>query len=76
MRLAKWGNSLALRIPAEVTATMKLEPGDEVQLRIAGEHKFEVVRDRRREEAIKKLRKLRLEVPAGYTFDRNEIYDR
>lgn len=76
MKIAKWGNSLAVRIPAEVAEKLKLSAGQEVQLRVTGEHKFQVSRDRRREEAIEKLRKLRFTVPDDYVFDRDEIYDR
>ena len=76
MKIAKWGNSLAVRIPAEVAEKLKLLAGQEVQLRVTGEHKFQVSRDRRREEAIEKLRKLRFTVPDDYKFDRSEIYDR
>lgn len=76
MKLAKWGNSLALRIPADVAEKLKLAPGEEVELRITGEHEFQVSRDRRRERVIEKLRKLRFTVPDDYVFDRAEIYDR
>ena len=76
MKLAKWGNSLGIRLPAEVVNKMNLKPGDEVEVAVKGEHRLEIVRDRSREEALKKLRKLRIEVPADYKFDRNEIYDR
>jgi antitoxin MazE len=76
MKLAKWGNSLALRIPADVVAKLNLSPNEEAEIRITGEHSFEVTRDHRRAEAIEKLRKLRFTVPDDYKFDRSEIYDR
>ncbi len=76
MRFAKWGNSLAVRIPADVVAKLRLSPQEEAEIRVTGEHSFEVIRDRRRAQAIEKLRKLRFTVPDDYVFDRSEIYDR
>ncbi len=76
MKLAKWGNSVAIRIPANVVAKLGFSPDQEVEIKVTGEHSFEVTRDRRREAAIEKMRKLRFAVPADYVFNRDEIYDR
>lgn len=76
MKVAKWGNSLAIRVPAEVVDKLKLKTGDEIEIKITGEHKFEVKRDRRRLDAIEKAKKLRFELPANYKFNRDELYDR
>ena len=76
MKLAKWGNSLALRIPAEVVQKLNLAPGEEIQFEITGEHQFQVSRDRRRLEALEAIRKLAKPLPPGYKFNRDEIYDR
>jgi antitoxin MazE len=75
MKLTKWGNSLALRIPVEMAAKLNFSPGVEVVARITEKNTLEIVRDRRREEAIETLRKLRFDVPADYKFDRNELYE-
>ena len=76
MKVAKWGNSIALRIPAAVAAKTGISPDEEVQIKVTGTHSFEVTRDRSREDAIKKLRKLRFTVPSDYVFNRDDIYDR
>ena len=76
MKLAKWGNSLALRIPAEVAEKLRLSPGEEVELQITGENAFEVCRDRKRQEAIEKLRRMRFTIPGDYKFDREELNER
>ncbi len=76
MKFAKWGNSIAIRIPAEVVANLGISPNDEAQFKVTGEFSFEITRDRKRQEAIEKLRKLRFVVPDDYVFNRNEIYDR
>lgn len=76
MRVAKWGNSLAVRLPAAVTETLELAEGDEIVIRIAGPREFEVSRDRSREAALARLRKLRRPLPKGFTFDRVEANER
>ena len=76
MKLAKWGNSLAIRIPAEVVDRLGLRENEEADIRVTGDHSFEVVRDRRRQEAIETIRSLRVTVPEDFVFNRDEIYDR
>ncbi|HZV21679.1 MAG TPA: AbrB/MazE/SpoVT family DNA-binding domain-containing protein, partial [Hyphomicrobiales bacterium] len=39
MRVAKWGNSLAVRLPASVVEALGLQEGDEVEIVIAGRHR-------------------------------------
>ena len=75
MKFAKWGNSIAIRVPADVVAKLGISPDEEAQIRVTGEFSFEVTRDRRREEAIEKLRSMRLKLSDDYVFDRDEIYD-
>lgn len=76
MKFAKWGNSVAIRIPAEVVAKLGISPDEEAQIRVTGEHSFEVTRDRSRQEAIEAIRKMARPLPPGYKFNRDEIYDR
>jgi len=76
MKLAKWGNSLALRIPADVVAELGLSPNDEAEVKVTGKNSFEVVRDLRRQEAIEAMRKLAVPLPPGYKFNREELHDR
>ena len=75
MQVSKWGNSLAVRLPAAVVQALELKEGDEIEINVRGEREFEVARDRRKFEALERLRKLRIEVPADFKFDRNEIYE-
>ena len=51
MRVAKWGNSLALRLPSNVVEALGLAEGDQIEIRIAGRREFEVARDRSAEKA-------------------------
>lgn len=76
MKFAKWGNSIAVRIPADVVAKLGISPDEEAQIKVTGENSFEVTRDTRRQEAIEMIRKLARPLPADYKFDREEINDR
>jgi antitoxin MazE len=70
MQVSKWGNSLAVRLPAALVEALELKECDQIEVRIAGDREFEISRDRSREEAIERLRKLRRPLPAGFRFDR------
>jgi len=76
MQVSKWGNSLAIRLPQAVVEALRLKEGDEIEITIAGSRHFEVSRDRKREEALKRLRALKRPLPAGFTFDREEANER
>ena len=42
MQVAKWGNSLAIRLPAAVVKALELKVGDEVEIQIAGQRSLEI----------------------------------
>ena len=70
MQVAKWGNSLAVRLPAAVVKALELKEGDQIEIRVAHGREFEVSRDRSRERALARLRQLRRPLPPGFVFDR------
>jgi antitoxin MazE len=72
MQVAKWGNSLAVRLPSAVVEALELKEGDQIEIHIAGQREFEVSRDETRRKAIEKLRALRRPLPPGFRFDREE----
>ena len=72
MQVSKWGNSLAIRIPAPVVEALELKEGDEVEIRIANDRTFDLDRDRSRERALRRIRAFRKNLPAGWKFDRDE----
>jgi antitoxin MazE len=76
MQVAKWGNSLAVRLPKAVVDALGLKEGDAIEIVVAGMRRFEVARDRSREEALARLRALRRPLPKGFRFDRNEANER
>ncbi len=76
MRVTKWGNSLAVRIPNAVAATLKLKPGDEVEIVASRARQFSLGRNRNVERALEQLRALRTRLPKGFRFDRDEANSR
>jgi len=78
MQVAKWGNSLAVRLPKALVDKLGLKEGDQVEISATGKKTLVVEREgqREREEALKKLRSLRWELPADYRFDREEAHER
>lgn len=76
MKIAKWGNSLAVRLPQAVVEAMGLKEGDEVRLNPAGEKSFEIARAPDRVDLIERLRKYRGLMPDDFKFDRDEANSR
>ena len=76
MHVAKWGNSLAVRLPDAVVKTLKLKSGDEIEIVVTGERVFQVRRDKSRERALARLRALKKPLPRGFRFDREKANGR
>jgi antitoxin MazE len=76
MQVSKWGNSLAVRLPAAVVDALRLKEGDQIEIRVAGKRQFEVARDRSREKALERIRQLSRPLPPGFKFDRLEAHER
>ena len=72
MQVARWGNSLAVRLPAVVVEALKLKEGDEIEIHVADERAFAVARKPGREDLLKRLRAFRGRLPADFKFDRTE----
>ena len=71
MKVAKWGNSLAVRLPVDVAEALDIKEGDDIRFHIEGK---QVTIDTKlpREELIRRLDALRIAKPAGFKFDRDE----
>src|SRR5580658_3618863 len=65
MQVSKWGNSLAVRLPAVVVEALDLKEGDEIEISIAGIRDFKVGRDSSKEA-----------FPPDFQFNREEIVER
>jgi antitoxin MazE len=77
MQVSKWGNSLAIRLPAAVVQVLDLKEGDQVEVSVAGTRDLQLRRsDDARREALARLRKLRGLIPADFKFDRLEANER
>lgn len=76
MQVSKWGNSLAIRLPAAIVKTLSLKEGDEISIRVESAGEFVVERPSSREELIERIRKLARPLPSGFKFDRQEANGR
>ncbi len=76
MQVAKWGNSLAIRLPKAVVDALKLKEGDDIEVIVAGTGRFKVARDPRREAALARIRAMRRPLPPGFKFSRDEANER
>lgn len=76
MQVSKWGNSLAVRLPAAVVKALKLKEGDHIDIQVAGKRKLSVGRDPIREWALKEMERLSVPLPPDFKFNREELYER
>lgn len=71
MQVAKWGNSLAVRLPAAVVEALGLKEGDNIEI-TASPGRFAVHRTPDVEELLDRVRGLRGRMPPDFRFDRDE----
>ncbi len=76
MQVAKWGNSLAIRLPAIVVEALNLKEGDEIDIAIAGSRELDITRKLSRKELIERLKQYEGRLPADFKFDRDEANER
>ncbi len=76
MQVAKWGNSLAVRLPASVVEALELKEGDTIEIHVAGKRSFAVAKAPGARELLARLRKYRGRMPATFKFDRMEANER
>jgi antitoxin MazE len=72
MQVAKWGNSLAIRLPAAVVEALELKAGDEIEIHIDDTRKLSVARKPGRKELLKRLHAFRGRLPSDFKLDRDE----
>jgi antitoxin MazE len=70
MQVSKWGNSLAIRLPAAVVEALGLREGDHVIVHAAGKRTLEIEKAPGEKELIARLRKFRGRLPKNFKFDR------
>ena len=79
MQLAKWGNSLAVRIPSEIAKKLDWNEGDELDIQIGRNGIVEIVRPAPRagtELLFERIDRLKGTMPADFKFDRDEANSR
>ena len=72
MQVAKWGNSLAVRLPAKLVEALKLREGDDIEIVIDDAHTFAVRKKPGPDALLKRLRAFRGRLPADFRFERDE----
>ena len=73
MQVSRWGNSLAIRLPAAVVEVLGLKEGDDLEVHVAGARSLAARRgDARDAEVLARLRAFRGRLPADFKFDRLE----
>lgn len=76
MQVSKWGNSLAVRLPASVVEALRLREGDDIEIHVIGARAFGVKKSPGGRELLARLRKYRGKLPADFKFDRIEANER
>lgn len=76
MQVAKWGNSLAVRLPAAVVEALQLKEGDDIDIVIDGPRLFSVQRNAETEAVLERLKAFRGRLPADFHFNRDEANER
>jgi antitoxin MazE len=76
MQVAKWGNSLAVRLPAGVVDALGLKEGDDIEIYADQSGAFSVSKKPTVAERIERLRKYRGRLPADFKFDRDSLSER
>ena len=76
MKIAKWGNNLAVRLPAALVDSLKLQEGDEIEIQVVGARAFEINKRPGVRGLLERLRKFRGRLPADFKFDRLDANER
>lgn len=72
MQVARWGNSLAVRLPKKLVERLGLRAGDELAIIASTGERIEVAKDGRRDRALAAIRARHWALPPDYRFDRDE----
>jgi antitoxin MazE len=72
MKVAKWGNSLAVRLPAQVVEALQLKADDEIEIHVEGERTLAIRKAPSPRQLLARLREMRGRLPRDLKFDRLE----
>ena len=77
MQVAKWGNSLAVRIPAKTVKALALKEGDSVEMALTVvANDGQLSAEEKRAAALERLFSLRRTLPLDFKFNREEANER
>ncbi|UEP25067.1 AbrB/MazE/SpoVT family DNA-binding domain-containing protein [Burkholderia ambifaria] len=72
MRIAKWGNSLAVRLPAGLVDELGIREGDEIEIVVRRAGAVAASGDASPEELLLSLRRFRGKLPGDFRFSRSD----
>jgi len=72
MKIARWGNSPALGLPASVVKALELKEGDEVRVHVAEARAFGIVRKATPTSLLERVRPFRGRLPPDFTVDHDD----
>ena len=75
MQVAKWGNSLAVRLPAELVKELGLREGDKIEVK-GDKHILSVKRQKRSDEILSELRAFRGRLSSAQRLSRDDVHER
>lgn len=75
MQVAKWGNSLAVRLPADLVRELGLKEGDRIDL-VKDDGAVVVRRHPRADEVLQGLRRFRGKLPKDARLSRDAAHER
>ncbi len=73
MRVFRWGNSLAIRLPVAVIEALDIKEGDDVEIRVKDERALPVVDEAERKMLLKRLRTYRGRLPIDFKWNRLDV---
>ncbi|MCG1042748.1 AbrB/MazE/SpoVT family DNA-binding domain-containing protein [Mycetohabitans sp. B8] len=76
MQVAKWGNSLAVRLPASVVEALKIQEGDDIEIVVDDPSTFAVRKKPGTDALLERLRAFRGKLPADFKFRRDDANER
>jgi len=72
MQVAKWGNSLAVRLPAALVAALELRAGDDIEITLDAPRRFVVQKKPDADALLERLSRFRGKLPPDFRFRREE----
>jgi antitoxin MazE len=76
MHVAKWGNSLAVRLPKVLVRALDLKAGDDIEVKPLPSGAIGIGKIDRGAEFLARMAEFNVPAPEGFRFDREEANER